>query len=49
MKSRKKGSNKPLQVKKNKPKVKTTKVEVYGKKTFKNNWSNTKTVYSRPR
>ncbi|MGC3944883.1 MAG: hypothetical protein QM762_10270 [Chryseolinea sp.] len=32
-----------------KPAVKPTKVQEYVKKTFKNNWSNTKSVYTRPR
>ena len=44
-----KKNNKTAQVKTVEPKVKATKVEVYVKKYFKNNWSNTKSVYTRPR
>jgi|GEM_PF-5979051 len=29
--------------------VKPSKAQEYVKKTFKNNWSNTKSVYTRPR
>ncbi|MEJ1238589.1 hypothetical protein WBG78_10680 [Chryseolinea sp. T2] len=32
-----------------KPTIKPSKVQEYVKKTFKNNWSNTKSVYTRPR